>query len=130
MNARNSLLILGAILLIVSQLFGEDSTIAALASSDDAELQAAMTRGETALTASTRADIPRRTARPERTADGGSLADFYGTGDAGDGEPDADVEPVEVPVIQTYSGGTSRAYRGPAAPEDAAALRRETIPDF
>ena len=46
MNAKNSLILLIAIVLIVGQLFGEDSTIATVASSDADDIQMAMEEGE------------------------------------------------------------------------------------
>ncbi len=86
MNAKNSLILLIAIVLIVGQLFGEDSTIATVASSDADEIQMAMEEGEAAIERATAAPPVVRTAsRPART-DATSLDDFYGAVEEEDSE--------------------------------------------
>lgn len=86
MNAKNSLILLLAIMLIVSQLVDEDSTIAHVAASDADEIQMAMEEGEAAIERATAAPSVVRTAsRPTRT-DATSLDDFYGAVEEEDSE--------------------------------------------
>ncbi len=107
MNAKNSLLVLAAVMLLVSQLFGEGSTIASVASSDDAELQQAMKNGEEAITRAALGDNKVRTTRkndPAKT-DATSLSEFYDIEEevqeiapedaVSDEDPDADISEIE-----------------------------------
>jgi len=78
MNPKYALGFLLAVLLVVSQLFGEDSTIASVANSSDSELQAAMKDSEEAikLAASSNKQLTRTRNDPIRS-DQTSLDAFY-----------------------------------------------------
>lgn len=92
MNSRNAFIFLIAILVLVSQLVGENSTLVSVAGADDAEIQQSLKRGEETL--KNIATAPASTA-PTRTVESAlSLDDFYKS--SGDDESSADFAPDEV----------------------------------
>ena len=139
MNTRYSLLLLGAVLFIVSQMFGEDSTIVSLASSDIER-----TRSMPVDRTPPAAQLVRPAEPPPRGPSGPSLDEFYGGSNSGDdfadgssplADEDADVEAIDAydPDDANDDGGRPapverRNQRTGAAKEPA--LNTQTIPDF
>ena len=76
MNSRNSLILLIAILLLVTLLMREDSTLVAVAGADTETIQQSMKNGEENLRKMASADSTPTRSGPIRTAE--SLDDFYG----------------------------------------------------
>lgn len=94
MNSRNAFIFLIAILLLVSQLVGENSTLVSVAGADNAEIQQSLERGEETL--KNMATAPARSA-PSRTVEPAlSLDDFYGSSEDDDTSVENASEEVEV----------------------------------
>ncbi len=110
MNSRNSFIFLFAILLLVSQLVGEDSTLVSVAGADDAEIQQSLKRGEETL--KQMATTPAKSAAPRTAEPTLSLDDFYSSSKEDDTNDDTLSKDGEgVPEVPT-SAPTTVVTRG------------------